>query len=185
MKKSISAAGIVALVLVGCSAPQSTAQEDVLDEFNLTGKDGAEVIEHLDQLPLEERPGDLMGSVQPDELVLTTGAEQISMETPEDYVYVSIAPYVGVTHDCFYHSLTTCTGEMSEEPIDVEIVDESTGETIVDEEAETYANGFIGYWLPSDTSVDITISHEDGTGSTQFSTANDGPTCVTDLQLTA
>ena len=88
------------------------------------------------------------------------------------------------THDCFYHSLTTCLGELGNEDIQVTITDEATGEVLVDEATTTFDNGFIGFWLPDDATGLIEVSYQGRTGTAEFSTADDGATCVTDLHLT-
>ena len=49
------------------------------------------------------------------------------------------------SHGCFYHSLTTCLGELDNEDIQVTITDEATGEVLVDEATTTFDNGFIGF----------------------------------------
>lgn len=173
-----------ALVLAGCSAQPSTSSSDsLLETHDLTGKSPVEIIEYLDEMPLDQRPADLMASVRLDELLLTDPDEEISLDLPEDSVYVSIAPYVDQTHDCFYHSLTTCQGELSDELVDVEITDEDTGEVLVDEEATTFDNGFIGYWLPRDTAGTIEVTHGDQTGTVDFTTTEEAATCITTLQL--
>lgn len=46
------------------------------------------------------------------------------------------------SHGCFYHSLTTCLGELDNEDIQVTITDEATGEALVDEATTTFDNGF-------------------------------------------
>ncbi|GMA34464.1 CueP family metal-binding protein [Demequina litorisediminis] len=69
---------------------------------------------------------------------------------PDDAFYVSLAPYVDTTHECYFHSLTTCTGEMQGEDIDVTVTDVETGEVLVDEAMTTFDNGFVGLWLPRD-----------------------------------
>ena len=88
------------------------------------------------------------------------------------------------SHDCFYHSLTTCLGELDNEDIQVTITDEATGESLVDEATTTFDNGFIGFWLPDDATGLIEVSYQGRTGTTEFSTTDDGVTCVTDLRLT-
>jgi hypothetical protein len=40
---------------------------------------------------------------------------------------------VSNTHDCYFHSLTTCTGELGGQQVTVLIVDDETGEVYVDE----------------------------------------------------
>ena len=71
-----------------------------------------------------------------------SGESQV--ELPDGQFYLSVAPYVSRTHECYYHSLTTCTGELADQIVDVTIVD-SAGKTLVDGPARTYANGFVGF----------------------------------------
>jgi hypothetical protein len=201
MKTKRFALGAVALALVltGCSAPraeggastdsgqsaavQPGSAKKLLADLNLAPDDVTGIIDHLDRLPVDERPTDLMASVQTGELVLTDGQQEATMALPQGKSYVSIAPFVDETHDCFYHSLTTCLGEMSGEDVDVVITDSETGEAVVDESTTTFDNGFVGFWVPSDISGTIEVTAEGKTGATEFSTKSDGPTCVTDLQL--
>lgn len=187
------------LALTGCSASgtgseastesgesaavQSGSAETLLADLDLADEDVTGVIDQLDRLPVDERPTDLMASVQPDELVLTDGQQEATMALPEGKSYVSIAPFVDETHDCFYHSLTTCRGELSEKDVDVVITDSETGEAVVDESTTTFDNGFVGFWVPSGITGTIEVTAEGKTGTTDFSTRSDGPTCVTDLKL--
>lgn len=157
--------------------------QELLADLDLADEDVTGVIDQLDRLPIDERPTGLMASVQTDELVLTDGQQEATMALPQGKSYVSIAPFVDETHDCYYHSLTTCLGEMSGENVDVVITDSETGEAVVDESTTTFDNGFVGFWVPSDISGTIRITAEGKSGSTEFSTKSDGPTCVTDLQL--
>lgn len=157
--------------------------EELLTDLDLADEDVTGVIDQLDRLPVDERPTGLMASVQTDELVLTDGQQEATMALPQGKSYVSIAPFVDETHDCYYHSLTTCLGEMSGEDVDGVITDSETGEAVVDESTTTFDNGFVGFWVPSDISGTIRITAEGKSGSTEFSTKSDGPTCVTDLQL--
>lgn len=75
-------------------------------------------------------------------------------------------------------------GELDNEDIQVTITDEATGEAPVDEATTTFDSGFIGFWLPDDTTGLIEVSYQGRTGTTEFSTTDDGATCVTDLRLT-
>lgn len=175
-----------AVVLAGCSAqPTTTSDGGLLETHNLAGKSAVEIIEYLDELPIDQRPGDLMASVRLDELLLTNPDEEVSLDLPEDSTYISIAPYVDQTHDCFYHSLTTCQGELGDELVDIEITDDDTGEVLVDEQATTFDNGFIGYWVPRDTTGTVEVTYGDQTGSADFTTTEEGATCITTLQLEA
>ena len=86
------------------------------------------------------------------------------------------------THECHYHSLTTCVGELGDADVHVTISD-SSGEVLVDEQRTTFNNGFVGVWVPTGTSGTIEISYEDMSGSTEFVTDAEAATCITDLQL--
>jgi len=148
---------------------------------DVMGVDGKTLVDELDRLPLPERPG-FMASVRSEEVLVNVGGQEGSIDLPDDEFYVSIAPYAEQTHDCFYHSLTTCVGELQNEPVHV-VVTTDDGEVVVDEETETYANGFLGMWLPRDISGTIEVTHAEGTVSAPIATGADDPTCVTTLQL--
>nr|WP_232488767.1 CueP family metal-binding protein [Brevibacterium antiquum] len=177
--------------MAGCATENSdpwpdvdqVSSEEFLSDHGLAGMDAVEAINHLDQLAVEKRPTDLMASVYPDELVLAGEAQEVTLDLPAEKTYLSIAPYVNTTHDCFYHSLTTCQGELGNKKLDVRITDESTGDNVVDEQATTFDNGFVGFWVPSDIQGTIKIGYDEKVGSTEFATTDEGATCVTDLQL--
>ena len=191
MKRAAIAAAALALALTGCSAadPESTAdgtvsQDTFLTTHGLAAMDAVEIIDHLDRQKVTERPTDLIASVRADELLLSSDDQEVVVDLPDNQTYVSIAPYLTSTHDCFYHSLTTCLGELDNEDIQITITDEATGEVLVDEATTTFDNGFIGFWLPDDVTGLIEVSYQGRTGTTEFSTTDDGATCVTDLRLT-
>lgn len=201
MKRTAIILATLSLALAGCSATNPDAaitngaaaatashdaastQDRFLATHGLDSMDASQIIDHLDALPVAERPTDLIASVRTDELLLSDDRQEIALDLPENQTYVSIAPYAAQTHDCFYHSLTTCLGELDNEPVHVTITDEASGEVLVDEQATTFDNGFIGFWLPDETTGTIEITHQDRTGTTEFSTNDDGATCVTDLRL--
>jgi hypothetical protein len=170
----------------GAEAGSGAAQSEtgLLEAHGLGDMDAAQIIEHLDAMPVDERPADLVASVGIDALTLSDGQQEVSRELPADSVYVAFAPYVDQTHDCFYHSLTTCLGELGSEPVEVTITDADTGEVLVDEETTTFDNGFVGYWLPRDISASIELVHDGRTGSVDFATDDSGATCITTLRLT-
>lgn len=191
----IAAAAALLLTLAGCSstapeadqAPASTPvittdQADFFAAHDLDGMDGTQIVDHLDRVPVTERPTDLMASVRADQLVLADGEQEIAVPLGEDRFYLSVAPYVDQTHECYYHSLTTCRGELDNEDIGVRIIDE-TGEVLVDEHVTTFDNGFVGFWLPRDVEGTIEVTHDGLTGQSNFSTSKEGATCLTTLQL--
>ncbi|UWF77787.1 MULTISPECIES: CueP family metal-binding protein [Microbacterium] len=185
-----------ALVLTGCAtapshepASPSTNSQAVdtgfLADHDLDGLDAAQVIERLDTMPVADRPTDLIASVQPDALVLTDDHKrETRLPMPEDEVYISVAPYREQTHDCYFHSLTTCLGELANTAVQVTLTGED-GDVLLDEVRQTYDNGFVGIWVPRGIKATLTIEHEGRTGTVTISTMNeDDATCITTLQLT-
>lgn len=195
----IATIAAVSFLLVGCSSvtdapvpsPSSTSTQGasveesskLLADYGLTGMDARAAIEHLDRLGGADRPADLMASIRADELLLSAGTVATTLPMPDESFYVSIAPYVTQTHECFYHSLTTCQGEMVLADVHVTVTDDATGETILDEEMTTYENGFVGLWLPRDMTGTITITADGSSVESPISTTADSATCLTTLQL--
>lgn len=192
----LATSAAVLLTLTSCSDPVTSESTDsssaqvsdtpahasFLANHDLAGMDGTEIIEHLDQLAVHERPTDLMASVRPDELILMDPNEEVALDLPEDSFYLSFAPFINQTHDCYYHSLTTCQGELANQEIDVRIVDDA-GEVIVDEQITTYDNGFVGFWIPDNVEGTVEVTLDGLTGEVPFSSTDEGATCLTTLQL--
>lgn len=194
MKKSLAALSLAALVaLTGCSAQPAApsnpsapaaapANQDVLASVGLAGLDGRQIVEKLDQDPAA-RPLNMKASVRPDHVVIGSAAGEVNVPIEgEDSFYLSIAPYATQTHECYFHSLATCRGEMVSAPVTVKIVDDA-GTVLVDEQATTYANGFVGFWLPKDIKGTVTVTADGKTGSVPFATGPEDATCLTTLQV--
>lgn len=203
MRAAAGATLLLAVTLTGCaaqtdspkattpssgasaSAPASVPAEAelLLAEYDLEGMGTVEIIDHLDRLGGTERPKDLMASVRPDELIVSAGNDEFSLEIPDDRFYLSVAPYVDQTHDCFNHSLTTCTGELASTDIQVQIVNQTDDNVLVDETRTTFENGFTGFWLPRNIEGTLRITYNGKTAETDFTTNQDAPTCLTTIQL--
>jgi hypothetical protein len=166
----------------GSAGPSSSSASAILARHGLAG-DAVAVVDRLEALGGSDRPSDLKASVRPNELQLSDADGAASMPMPADRFYLSVAPYATDTHECYFHSLTTCQGEMSERPVHVRITDAS-GSVIVDEDTTTNANGFVGTWLPRGASGTVEVTTPDGRGSQPFGTGPDDPTCMTTLRLT-
>jgi hypothetical protein len=197
------AALLLAVTLTGCStdaenadeaAPGASASESaassmpaeaepLMARYGLDGMDTVQVIDHLDRLGGDDRPADLMASVRPGELVVTSGKEELSLDIPDDRFYLSVAPYVDETHECFYHSLTTCKGELASEKVKVRLVDETTGKVLVDGTRTTFDNGFVGLWLPRDIEGTLRVTYDGKVGEVDIATDDKAPTCLTTLRL--
>lgn len=194
---------LLAVTLTGCATqtenppavtPSSAASEPapatvpaeaetLLAEYGLVGMGMVEIIDTLERLGGSERPDQMIASVRPDELVVSAGNDDFSLEIPDDRFYLSVAPYVDQTHDCFHHSLTTCTGELTSTDVQVQIVDETNNRVLVNESRTTFENGFSGFWLPRNIEGTLRVTYDGKTGETDFTTDQEAPTCLTTLQL--
>ena len=188
------------LAVVGCSAPGSgsgaapapgaaaqptvVAADELLGEFGLDASDVVAVVDTLDTLQMAERPEGLIASVRPDAVVFTAGNTQATLPMPDDLVYVSVAPYATQTHDCYFHSLTTCVGELQNADVQLTLIDDATVAELVGGAMTTFDNGFIGFWVPRGIQATLTVTHEGQTGTAPISTMNaDDPTCITTLRV--
>ena len=180
----LAALAATPLVLAGCSGSPSAAEE-LLAAHDLPSGSAREVIDALEALPLDERPSELLASVGTEVLTLSDAAgREASLELPAEELYVSVAPFVTGTHECFFHSLTTCRGELAEEELTVR-VEGTSGEVLIDESRTTAPNGFLGLWLPRDAELTLTLTGADGTATTTLRADAEAPTCVTTMQLGA
>lgn len=201
MKRLVIATGVSALLLAGCApqsgtttstAPDATAPaapavpaeaRPLLAAYGLDGKDPEELVDHLDRLAVKDRPADLKASVRPDQLVISSGTQEFTLAIPADRFYLSVAPYVSRTHECFHHSLTTCAGELAGKDVHVTIVDEANGSVLVDGTHSTFDNGFVGFWLPRGVDATLRVAYGGKAGETRIGTGKDAPTCLTTLRL--
>lgn len=188
-------------MLAGCSSPATStpaatppatasasgaaaSPAALLAAHGLTGLDGRAMIDKLDRVPVKDRAADLTASIRADELQLAdTSGTTTSVPLPADTFYVSFAPYVSTTHDCFYHSLTTCLGELRNVDVQVTVTDKTGGSTLVDTTVRTYDNGFFGLWLPRDLDGTITIGYAGKSVTAPVKTGEKDPTCVTTAKL--
>lgn len=186
-RKMIVSAVLAALVLAGCATTPEPApgSESTSAVEQWAALEATELIDQLETLPLDERPQDVLASIRQNEVVVSAadGSREVSVPIQDGH-YLSIAPYVDRTHDCFFHSLTTCTGELGNEELTVRIVDDRTGEVYVDETARANDNGFIGFWLPRDVAATVAVTGVGGTAETSVQTGAEDLTCLTSLQLT-
>ena len=186
---SATAAALAAMVfLAACSSEDpstsSGGSDTPLSASGLEDASGRELVEELERLSLEERPTDFVASVETEEVVMIDeDGNESSVPLPEDEFYLSVAPYVDQTHECFFHSLTTCVGEMSNEELEVTVVEEDTGELLFDEAVQTEDNGFFGLWLPRDIEAELIIEYDGLTSSAPISTGEGDPTCLTTSHL--
>lgn len=184
-------AGLASLLIAGCSPRGSepasvTGDQDLLQDHGFSDTDVQEIIDQLEALPVTERPQDLIASVTASSLQLRDDAgREAELPLPEGRFYLSVAPFVETTHECAFHSLTTCRGELRNREITVNVVDSSSREILEEGTRTTHDNGFLGLWLPRGIAAELTCSFEGLRGSIPISTQTDDDlTCLTSLQLT-
>lgn len=170
MRKVLLGIGVILLgVLVACTTDQS--QEAIKDIKELVNEYSVGTFD------------DVSASITSHELIVTDKKQkQTKYALPEDEFFVSIAPFVQVTHDCAIHSLTGCQGELVEKDFDVYIQDED-GNVVVDETIATFENGFIDLWLPRDKTYKVKIEHDGKKVESELSTFTGDDTCITTMQL--
>lgn len=193
---TLAAAAAATVLLVGCSsasqstsgspAPQAVQSADAdatqqfLDRHGLAGQTVEQIVDKLDRT-LEDRTAGPVGSVRPDQLVLADDQGEVSLPINDGF-YLAFAPYVNRTHECFNHNLATCQGELVEQEMQVTITADD-GRTLVNGPLTSFANGFIGVWLPKNVQGQITVEHDGKSATAPLSTGAEDPTCVTTLQL--
>ncbi|MFW5470804.1 CueP family metal-binding protein [Knoellia sp. CPCC 206435] len=165
------------------SSATSPGGAALLAKHDLSGKDAVAVIDSLDRMSVESRPATLRASVRPDGLLLSGDDATVTLPIPRERFYLSVAPYVNRTHECFHHSLTTCKGELGGKQVQVTLVEDGTGKVLADETRTMFDNGFTGFWLPRDITATLTVTSEGRTATSTVSTGADDPTCVTTMQL--
>jgi hypothetical protein len=165
------------------SAAVSAGTKPLLARYGLEGKSTVEVVDRLDRWDLQQRPADLKASVRAGELLISGGGQEHSLPLPADRFYLSVAPYLQQTHDCFYHAPTGCKGELAGKQVQIKIVNDADGTVLVDESRTTFANGFVGFWLPRNITGTLRITADDKAAKSTISTGEDAPTCLTTLRL--
>ncbi len=156
-----------------------------LAAYGLDGLDGREIIDTLDRMPVAERPDGLLASVRADQVVLThEDGGEVAVPLPADEFYVSVAPYTDTTHQCLYHSLTTCLGELRNADVRVTATDSDGTQVISTVEMRTFDNGFVGLWLPRGFDGTVTLEQDGRTATVPVATGDDDPTCLTTARLT-
>lgn len=184
--------GLVAapLLIAGC-APSSTesagtADGTLLRDLGFEGAEAREIIDQLEALPLEQRPAGDLAAVRPFELVLSDeSGREARLPLPEDEFYLSLAPFLTTTHDCHFHSLTTCIGELRSQDLEVQVTDDR-GAAVLEETVTTNPNGFLGLWLPRESELTLTCAQQGMSGSASISTSGEeAATCLTTLRMTA
>ncbi|MFU8786948.1 MAG: CueP family metal-binding protein [Candidatus Izemoplasmataceae bacterium] len=181
--KSINITIIAFIVLIGSFAGLRSfymSENQVLKRHNLDGLTPMEMVDELERRTID--PNQLIASISADTLTLRFGDTVFQYDIPEEYFYLSVAPYINHTHPCGTHNLTTCRAELANETLYIVIIDENDN-VLFDGEATALDNGFIGIWLPRGVQANITVTYNGLSATHDFSTYQTDYTCLTTMQL--
>lgn len=184
MKKHIfQVTSIVAVLLVATILffNNQNKSEDFLVRNNLQEMSVVEIVEYLEDKT--DEPIGFQAGITSRKLLLSDETDSIEMDLPSDLFYLSIAPYINQTHPCGTHNLVTCRGELQNVTLQVVVTDINSNEVILNEDVNTYANGFAGLWLPRERNLSITVMYENLSSTKQVSTYDVDNTCETTLVL--
>lgn len=165
-------------ILASCS---SSKDEDILVEIGLDGFSAKEILNGIASKSII--PSSYSISVTDDVLQISYDNEIIMLEMPDEEFYISVAPYINMTHECLFHSATQCRGELLNEEFYISLID-LEGNVIIDGYYESLDNGFIDLWLPRNIEGVLTINYGDLSSTKVISTFSGEPTCETTLKLT-
>lgn len=155
-------------------------EQNLMEKYNLADKNIYELVYALENNEFDRSL--ISSSIENDKVKITIEEELFEYNLPNDEMYISIAPYIETTHDCFSHSLTGCQGELINQEIQIVILDE-LGLIISDELYFSGKDGFIGIWLPKDEIYEFKIYYQALETSMQISTRNELKTCYTEGEL--
>lgn len=171
------------------SAPAADSVADteaMLAGLGLDASDPTALTEALEAMPVDARTAEFTAAVTPTEVrVQPDQPGELIVPIPDDQFYLSIAPYRTQTHPCTFHVPTSCLGELRSVDAQLRVTDAGTGEVIVEREARTEDNGFVGVWLPRDGEFTVEVTVDGDTGTQLVRTGDEDPTCLTTLQLDA
>jgi hypothetical protein len=173
---------LFALLALSISGSAIAAQSDAefLAAHGLAGKTTEQMVEAIDSSP-QARPLPYNAGITSTELKLSDGTQQFSYPLGDKF-YLSFAPYLTQTHPCFNHSLSGCRGELANTPFDVKVTDKS-GKVLMQKQMTSYANGFVGIWLPRDIEGTIEVSYQGKKATAPIATHTSSQTCLTTLPL--
>ena len=162
-------------------AMDDAATDALLAKHGLTGKSVEDVIAALES-STDKRPLALTAVVKQTVLELSDGTASGAMVLPADRFYLAVAPAKAGNKACTQHNLSVDQGELRNFAVHV-VINDANNSPLVDADATTNANGFVGFWLPRDRKGLITMTAGSLSGQTSYATGPGSPTCRTGLTL--
>jgi hypothetical protein len=149
----------------------------------LDGRTPEEVLALANAWARDPSKNGVVSSVTSQEIRLAfANGEKRTVPLPRDRMVLAIAPYVGKTHPCRDHAISSCQGEQV--GIDVRIrAFTPEGRSVLDMTATTLANGFLEVWLPRNLTLNLEIDALGLRATGTVSTVTGAQTCLTTLRL--
>ena len=132
MKKTLITIAVIAVF--GLSILAITKQQNPQSDDNFLDLSAREMIEAMEASD-ETYDLQLASLTAKSLLVIDKDDKEFSIPVGNEF-YLSLAPYINMSHECYNHSLLTCQGELVNEKVRITITD-SRGTTLVDEETKT------------------------------------------------
>ncbi|MDT8337152.1 MAG: CueP family metal-binding protein [Candidatus Izemoplasmatales bacterium] len=179
MKRFLIGLGLIGLLLVGVTITNQITKKSALQKAGLANLEITELIERLEN---NEFTGEVKSSITDQEVRILIEDYEYKFALPEDMLYISFAPFISLTHECYTHSLTGCQGEMVNQEVYVRIYD-LDGNVVSEGFENTGEDGFIGLFLDSNEKYKILVSAN--FLSNEFLVdGNLDQTCFTEVELT-
>jgi len=168
-------------LLAGAAAIFLLAEHpDVLDAFGITDPEVTEIVAVLEAGT--EDKARFNASIDGTALRLTADGTTETLALPDGLFYLSIAPYLTSTHECFTHNLVSCRGELANATFSVTVRD-AEGAVVLEGDYTAGTNGFVGLWLPVGIEGTVTVGYQDRVATGAFQTDPAAATCMTTLFL--
>ncbi len=158
----------------------ATDRSKVLDAFGLVDEDVETIVAAL-EAGTEDKTR-FNARIDGAALQLTADGETETLALPDGLFYLSIAPYLTTTHECFTHNLVTCRGELANATFSITVRD-AEGAVVLEGDYTAGANGFIGLWLPAGIEGTVTVEYQNRVATGTFATHPAAATCMTTLYL--
>lgn len=179
MKKYIIISiAVFGLVLLGTELIGKQKENDLLEAYAFSNMN---IVELIDTLENDSYGSKVQASIGEDTLALNLEGEAYAFSIPNDFFYISFAPYINQTHECYTHSLTGCQGELIYKDMLIGIYD-SKGNLIEEKTMNTGDDGFIGLYLDRFVQYQIKVSYQGLNSQFLVDTSSD-QTCFTEERL--
>jgi len=181
MKYIISGVTLILLVVGAFLLFKSPSSIDPLVAYGMDQLSVTELVAQLENRT--DEPNTLKANIDSSGLNITANGQSVKVDLPSDMFYLSFVPYINTTHPCGIHNLISCRGELKQEEFHV-LISDDLGNIIIDEYMESFANGFLGVWIPSNMNGTIFITYQGLIATTLISSFSGDYTCLTTLELT-